>query len=146
MHQKQLPNRISSMKQSLNQLFKNISELNPPSKLEDAILSKIETEKSKLLKRKLLFSYLSLAGSAAAVFATIFAFGRVFLESEFLNVASLAFSDAAIVSAHWQEFFYSILETFPVINTIVILIPVFALLLSLNLLTSLDNKKYHKYI
>lgn len=146
MHRKQLVNRINTMRQNLNQAFKGLSELNPSLKLEEIILHKIELEKDKSLKRKLVFYYAGLIGSAAAVLAAIFIFGKAFLESEFLNVASLAFSDAAVVATHWQEFSYSILETFPVINAIAILIPVFALLLSLNMLTSLNNKNYHRYI
>lgn len=134
------------MRQTFNQAFKSLPELTPSPQLEEIILRKIELEKNKSLKRKLVFYYSSLIGSAAAVLATIFIFGKAFLESEFLKVASLAFSDATIVATHWQEFFYSVLETFPVVSAILTLIPVFALLISFNMLQFTLNKNRRKYI
>ena len=41
----------------------------------------------------------------------------------------LAFSDADVVATHWSDFLFSLLETFPVAETVVLLVPVFVLML-----------------
>lgn len=120
------------MSHKLNQAFKNISGIEPNRGLEALIMQKIGFQKEKALKRKLIFSYAGLIGSSLAIFGAIFSFGGVVLQSEFWNLARLLFSDLAIVVGNWKDFMYSLLETFPVVNAIAILIPVFTLFLSFN--------------
>jgi hypothetical protein len=127
------------MSLKLSQIFKNIPEIEPNSGLEALIMQKIGFQREKALRRKLIFSYLGLVGSSLAIFATVFSFGGAFWQSEFWNLSALLFSDLMVVAGNWKDFMYSLLETFPVINAIVILIPVFTLFLSFN--AYLNNRK-----
>jgi len=102
-------------------------------------MQKIGFQRAKTLKRKLVFSYLGLAGSSLAIFGAILGFGGSILQSEFWNLSTLLFSDLMVVAGNWQDFMYSLLETFPVINAIIILIPVFTLFLSFN--AYLNNRR-----
>jgi len=127
------------MDQKLSQVFKNIKDFEPNSNLEALIMQKIGFQRERALKRKLIFSYLGLAGSGLAIFGAILGFGGAILQSEFWNLSTLLFSDLMVVAGNWKDFMYSLLETFPVINAIAILIPVFTLFLSFN--ACLNNRK-----
>lgn len=134
------------MENNLNQLFKNISDLEPSSGLEKAILHRIELEKRGQIRRKLTLSYVGLGGSFLASVYAGFALGGDILHSEFWSVVSLFFSDAVVVAGHWKEFALSLLETFPVVNLVAILAPVFTLLISLIFYLDLSKNNNHKYI
>jgi hypothetical protein len=131
------------MSKNLAQLFKNISEVNPPAKLAGFIFSRIEKEKIRRAKRQLIFSYVGLGSSVLlAVFAGIF-FGQTFLQSEFWTIFSLIFSDIVVVFKNWDTFFMSLLETFPVVHAAIFLVPVFLLLFFAD--CYLSNKASCKY-
>ena len=124
----------------LNELFKNTREIEPASRLESSILSRIETLKKRSLKRKLAFSYLGIALSGSATAYAGLALGRTFLASEFWGLLKLIFSDAGIVIQNWRGFSYSLLETMPIADLIAILIPVFVLVLFFRLFSRWRDK------
>ncbi len=128
-----------------SQIFKNISELEPSIVLEKAVLSRISLERNRSLRRKLILSYAGVFGSLIALVAAGLTFGQNILHSDFWNMVSLSFSDMSVVLQNWQEFLFSLLETFPTAGTIMILVPVFTLLLSFSEYLDLHNNK-HKYI
>lgn len=113
--------------------------------MKETVFKMVRREKQRSVKRKLVLSYLGLAASFAAILWSGWVFGGGFIRSDFWNLLSLAASDIAVVASYWQDFSFSLLETFPVINLIAILVPVFALFLSLSAFTDLTNNK-HKYI
>jgi hypothetical protein len=131
------------MKQDINKLFKNLSEKNPPSFLEGAILNSIKEERRKQVKRNILFSYLGISLSVLIFFYATFLTGESILKSEFWNLSSLFFSDIAIISQYWKDFIFSLLETFPFANFIFILIPIFFLFILLNFTISIREKYRH---
>lgn len=121
-----------NMSKKLSQIFKEIGGVEPGEGLKVLILKRIELEKDRKMKRKLFLSY---AGFLSSVFGTSYAllvFGRSFLQSEFWSMVSLVFSDLLVVVGNWKTFAYSLLETFPVMNMIAILIPLLALFMSVN--------------
>jgi hypothetical protein len=138
--------RIINMSQKLHHLFKNIKELDPTERLEGLILQKIELERGKNVRNKLVFSYIGLISSTLAVFYTLLAFGQTLLRSEFWNILSLAFSDAGIVLANWHDYLYSAMETFPVLTVAIILLPIFILLMSIDFYLNLSHKNNFKHI
>jgi hypothetical protein len=127
------------MHHKLSQIFKNIPEIEPNRDLEFLIMQKIGFQRAKIAQRNLIFSYVGLTGSGLAILGAIFSFGGAFLEAEFWNLARLLFSDLAIVAVNLPDFLYSLMETFPVISAIAILIPIFTLFLSFN--TYLNNRR-----
>jgi hypothetical protein len=131
---------------TLKQAFKNIKEIEPSNSIKMAILSRIKLEKVRQIKRKLILSYIGLVGSIAiGVYTTLF-FGSAFLKSEFWSMISLAFSDGGIIAIYWNDFLYSLMETFPALTVAIILVPIFTLLLSISSYIDLSNKNHHKYI
>ena len=116
---------------NLTQLFKNIQDLNPAPKLEFLILQKIEIRAQKEARQKVVSSYIYMFGSVCLLVYSGLVFGQEILQSEFWSIASLLFSDLKIVLVNWQEFSYSLLETFPTISVVAILAPIGFLLWSL---------------
>jgi len=136
--------RINNSMEKFSQIFKNIPEIEPPAGLAAAILSRIETERNQKLRRQLT---LSLAGSLSSVLAAVWAiavFGGSVLNSEFISMASLIFSDINIVARNWNDFALSLLETLPTLSVIVILVPLFTLFLSLS--SYLNLHSHRKFI
>ncbi len=110
---------------NLENLFKNIENINPNPELENLILQKIENVNQKQIQQKLISSYIYMFGSVMLLIYSSVVFGGEILQSEFWSLASLFFSDLKTVLVNWQNFGYSLLETFPVIGAVAILIPVF---------------------
>ena len=130
------------MEYRLNRIFKQIDELDPPAKIAELVLNRIETEKSRLFLAELFLSRVGFAGSLLILFYALFVFGRAIIDSEFWKLASLVTSDLGAVASNWQEFFYSLLETMPVMNLIAILLPAFVLMISFNFYLKLSRYKY----
>jgi hypothetical protein len=120
------------MNEKLSQLFKNTQDLEPPAGLEGFVLSQIEARATKQTRRNLIFSYAGLLGSLAAGLYAFLVFGNGIIESEFFSLLTLAFSDLGTVLANWQDFAYSLMETFPVVYVAIILAPIAVLLWSFN--------------
>lgn len=128
------------MDHKLAKIFKEMKEIEPHSGFEGLILKKIDLERRKQVKRKLFLSYAGLTVSFAATFCAFVAFGNSFLQSDFWSMISLIFSDIAIIAGNLNSYGYSLLETFPFVNLIGIMIPLFAMLLSINIFLSLRRK------
>jgi len=131
MHPKLALTRIKSDMKNLEKSFKNIQDLSPSPMLADLILKKIEAKAQNEIRQKITSSYIYMFGSVCLFFYSFFAFGQSIIKSEFWSLVSLLFSDMQIVLSNWQEFVYSLLETFPLTATIAVLIPVVALLWSM---------------
>lgn len=132
------------MSDKLEKLFKNTKDLEPAAGLERAVLARIETEKSLIIKRKRIISIFGLTFSGMAAIWAGLTFGSEIAQSEFWRLMSLAFSDLGIVLANWKDFSYSLLETFPVIYIAIIIAPIFTLFLSIG--SYLNNRNHYKFI
>lgn len=117
------------MNQKLHQAFKNITQINPPLDLKERTLARLDTQKQHALKRRLMGIYTGLTASAAALAYVLIFFSQTIFQSDFWNLLTLAYSDTGIVLSHWNDFLISLLETIPVMNITLILIPIFAILL-----------------
>jgi hypothetical protein len=105
------------------------SEIEPPAGLFLKVLSRIEAEeKIALLKRRIfVFSGLVCASTTGLIVSFNFARNAI-AESGFGEFFSLIFSDPAIVIAYWQNFFLTLLESFPIIEATIFLAVMFLLL------------------
>jgi hypothetical protein len=128
------------MNQELSKVFKNMSQIEPSYELKGLILRRIEMERSRQIRRKLIFSYSGMAASFSAAVYTLIYFGSAFFKSEFWSIFSLIFSDIMIVAGNWKTYLYSLLETLPVVNLVLILIPIFGLLISVGFYLDLRNR------
>ena len=134
------------MKQNLHKIFKNIASIEPSPVLAGLILSRIEALQKKRLKRSLMLSYCSLAFSFSAFAWAVLAYGQAFLQSDFWILLRLALSDASLVLKNWNDFLFSLLETFPVVSATIMLIPILALLFSFSVYYKIvrgNNYKLH---
>jgi len=136
--------RIDGMDRNLHEVFKDIAEIQPNSTLEGRIFQAVAKEKDRAVRRKLLVSRLGLGASMAVFLAAVSVFGDAVWQSEFWNLVSLAFSDMWVVAQNWNEFAYSLMETFPTVSVVAILAPVTVLLFSFSVYLEANHK--HKYI
>lgn len=132
------------MNAKFGQIYKETETFEPSPKLERLILKRIDRERSKQRREKMLLSWAGLTVSGAGIIYALAAFGQAILNSEFWSMITLAYSDIGIVAGHWQDFAYSLLETFPAVNLILIIAPVFSLLLFFHFLFSLNHKSNNK--
>jgi hypothetical protein len=137
------------MSQKLHNLFKNIQEFEPPEGLEGRIVQKIAFENKRQIKRK---RALVQGGILVSLFFSVYGglyFGNAVLESDFWNLAKLLFSDGTVIASFWKSFLLSLLETFPVLYAVAILIPVLVLLLFISLYSKLsdlsDKSRYNAH-
>ncbi|HAI74500.1 MAG TPA: hypothetical protein DCS28_00490 [Candidatus Moranbacteria bacterium] len=134
------------MSQKLRQAFRNIKEIEPSVKLAGLILSEIGLLREKQAKRKIFLSYFSLAGSFGVFFLAVFEYGGAFFQSEFWSLLRLLSTDVGVVVGNGSDFTLSLLETFPLVSMIIILIPVFALLLSISVyFKSIQRSNYNYF-
>ena len=133
------------MTQKLHQIFKNIDQIEPPFALKKAILRKIELERKRKAERKLFLANSGLVVSLGVFLGMISSYGQSFVQSDFWQFIKLLFSDARIVSGNWKEFAFSLVETFPLISVIFILIPFFVLLLSLDSYLDCQRRNHSGY-
>jgi hypothetical protein len=136
---------LVNMSEKLSQIFNKISDLEPSLGLERAVLGYIELEKSKKLRWKLVFSKIGIGLSAAGFLYALFILGGALVNSDFASMLTLAFSDLATVARNWNDYAFSLVETFPTLTVAVIMLPIFIFFLSLNSYVNLNNKKYHKH-
>ena len=100
-------------------------------RLIEKIFFQIRTERDRGAALRRLF--LSLAAGSLFTLLLIpvwHAFSSEFIASGFGQYFSLFFSDLRSVTADWQDFSLSLLESFPVLNAILLLSAVFTVLLS----------------
>lgn len=131
------------MSEKISRLFKKMKEIEPAAGLEGAILARIEAGKNFKIKRKRIISVFGLALSGVASVYAGLTFGNEILQSEFWKLMSLAFSDLGVISTNWENYVYSLLETFPAIYAAIIIAPVFALLLSIS--SYLNNHNHNRH-
>ncbi|MDR3558895.1 MAG: hypothetical protein P4L62_02455 [Candidatus Pacebacteria bacterium] len=127
------------MNEKLRHLIQNMPEKEPAEKLKTAILTRIERERTRVIKRKLWLSYAAIALSTAAILYALFTAGNALIHSEFWSLATLTFSDALTVARDWKDFLYSLLETLPVFDLSALIVPIAALFLSLSFYAGIRN-------
>lgn len=135
---------LLNMSQNLHKIFKSVTELDPAENLCGRILAMVEAEENRIIKRKMIISRFGLGLSAVAFLTAVFPFGQIIAQSEFWNIVSLIFSDMQVVAQNWQDFSYSLLETFPTVSMVVVLAPIMMLMFSFSAYLEANNK--HKYI
>jgi hypothetical protein len=134
------------MNHNLHQTFKNIKKIEPNPKLEVLILSKIEILKEKQAKKRLVWSYFGLTSSFGAFTLAILGYGNAFLKSDFWDLLKLISTDTGLVLGNWGDFAFSLLETFPVVSLAIILIPIFAMLISFSVYFKSIHRSHYNYI
>jgi len=123
------------MAKDWEKLFSYYNVPEPPNDLLGKIMKRINQEKMLLtLKRRLVIFSAGLFGAIILFIPALKAVISGFAESGFAQYFSLLFSDAGIVLTYWQNYTFSLLETLPVVNLILLLATIFVILELLKLL------------
>lgn len=101
-----------------------MDKMRPPQDLKRGILLGIAKEELRRAKIYLIVTATTLPASLVAVFLSGRYLINSFYESGFYSYFSLLFSGDSTVLAYWKELSYSLIETMPVVGTIVFLIAV----------------------
>lgn len=114
----------------LEEAFRHLSGPEVPAGLETSIVRAVRARaRHEASWRRLmrLGPWIWAAGAASSVWM----FGGAVAQSDFWLLASLVFSDSGVVAEHWQEFLFSLSETFPTLGVSVILASMFGFALTL---------------
>jgi hypothetical protein len=130
------------MTQNLQKIFQNFENIEPSRGLEGKILKAIALENSRKAAKKLMFARAGLVTSFGALVYTLFVFGRAFLQSDFWNLAKLAYSDTGIIAKNFSNFSVSLLETLPIVEISAMLVPVFAVMMMLSWYFKFSNNNF----
>ena len=118
------------METKIKELLKDTREI-PSPYLKGNIWRNIEIRIQNVNYRNvLLSSFLSIVSLASLIFVSVLAYQDL-LASGLPNYFSLLFSDWSTVGTLWKEFSYVILESLPVMSTILMLGVIFITMLSL---------------
>lgn len=108
--------------QNLKRLPKNYRLAEAPDGLFDKIMGRLQKERKILtLKRRLAIFSLGAILSALGLIPAYQTLQASLAESGFFQFFSLIFSDSQIISAYWQNFVLSLLESLPTLNLIIFL-------------------------
>jgi hypothetical protein len=107
------------MTANIQKLFNRLAILEPPENLFNKIITQIELEKNlaKIKKQLAIFSLIS-SLSLAGVILMFSLTQKGFVDSGFTQFLSLLFTDFEIVSAYWQNFAISLIDTLPIMRII----------------------------
>ena len=137
--------RINNMTQNIQKIFQSLKNIEPSQGLEGKILKAISIKKSLEIRKKMMFVRAGLAVSFGALAYTLFVFGKAFLESDFWNLAKLAFSDSGVIASHVGDYSVSLLETLPVVEIFAMLLPAFAVMIMLSYYFKFTNNKFNSF-
>ncbi|MFA5087375.1 MAG: hypothetical protein WC470_03705 [Candidatus Paceibacterota bacterium] len=101
---------------------KDYEEIEPPVYLFKKITSRIEKEERLLaLKRRIFAFFAGLFGLIPALVYTLKLTQDNIAKSGFGEYFSLLFSDSAVLARYWYNFFSTLLESFPIVESIILL-------------------------
>jgi hypothetical protein len=109
-------------------IFNTFHEIDPPVHLRADVFERIKMEQQKIVFRKKVLLQCGFFVSTTSLFTAVAIFGKSIAGSDFWSISLLGLTDMKIVAIYWQEFVFSLLETFPFAEFICVLTPVFILL------------------
>jgi hypothetical protein len=104
-----------------NRIFANLEQKMPPKGLETAIFARILREKRQGARIRLFWTSASAALSFAAIIPAVKFLITQFVQSGFYQYISLVFSDSSVILSVWKELALSLAESFPVMETALVL-------------------------
>ncbi|MDP3956923.1 MAG: hypothetical protein Q8Q10_00280 [bacterium] len=127
---------------TLRAFFRDREVVSPKAGLEKRILAAVLAVKNREMKRRLMIAYVGIVSSLGALAYASLIFGKPLIESEFWNVLPLVFSDLTVIVRYSNDFFLSLLETFPAFPVAFVLLPIFILFMFLNMYAGAQKNHY----
>lgn len=132
------------MNPTYNQLFENLPTPEPSADLLNNITTAIhQRQKLAASKYKIFLLLLGVIGSLMALVPAWQLTKTTMTESGFIQFASLMFSDAKLMGIYWQSFLFSLLESIPIVGSLMLLAVTFVFFKSLTLLINNFKTIYH---
>lgn len=117
------------MSQETNRDFKEVFVVEPPAGLLQKVLLRLDQESKALSMRRRFFLAAAVFLGIVSSFASVWnIFWADISRSGFSQYLPLLFSDFKTVLANWQDFGLGLLESLPVVSTVLLLAVVLALL------------------
>lgn len=127
---------------TLKSFFQDMEVVTPKEGLEKEIFQAVLAVRDRRLKQRLQVASLGIAFSLGTLLYAGFALGKTLLESDFWSIVALIFSDVTVAAQYWNDFLFSLLETFPTLSVVAVLLPVFIFLLFLDMYAGVQRKNY----
>ena len=109
------------MEKNFQKLFQNLETKTYSKELPDIIFSKIDAEIKRALQIKLVLFSTAALGSLASIITSSTYLWQSFKQSGFYDYLSLIFSDNTALLSYSKEFALTLLESLPVVGTILFL-------------------------
>lgn len=137
------------MRQDYEKLFASIELAEPQPGLLEKILCRIQKERNASVRRRIFIFAASALCSIVALVPTFQMVRTDLINSGFIQFFSLLFSDFKTVTAYWQSFAMSLLETLPIMSLIILTSVTLIFLESIKLLVKniniiISSKKFIK--
>jgi hypothetical protein len=126
--------RANKPMNNYQKLLNNLGGKSAPEGLYKAVLLRLDSEKSRVAKRRFVFSVAALSASVVAFVSAIWVMFSSLADSGFWKFGSLIFTDSGTVLTYWKQFSLSLIESFSVPEVALSLACVFAVMLSLKFL------------
>lgn len=110
------------MTKNIRNIFEEMVEELPPASLGERIKAGIMAERRRSAIWDLARAVLGLAFSLIFLTSVGIFWGENLMRSDFWNLIYLVFSDIKVVTAYWQDFVFSLLESLPVLPISVFLV------------------------
>ncbi len=135
MHQSASIDRINNMDTNIDKLFSKLEVFEPNSRLYSKILEKIEYKQRSFARRRFFVFLFLFLGSSIALIPISNMFYTDFAQSGFFQFFSLIFSDSKLIAYYWHNFALILMESLPVVSSIIFFTVLFIILESLRFLT-----------
>lgn len=135
MHQSALIARINNMDKNVDKLFSKLEAFEPNSALYSKILENIENKQRSFARRRFFVFLFLFLGSSIAIIPISNMLYTDFAQSGFIQFFSLIFSDSKLIVSYWHNFALILMESLPVVSSIIFFAVLFIILESLSFLT-----------
>lgn len=114
-----------------NKGFMDMLNKKSPSDLNQIILRRISKEEIKLVKRRFFFTSTLTIISVVSLIPAFMYLSSEISKSGFYQYAKLLISDTSSIFIYWKELSYSLVESAPMLGSLIVLILIFVTLSSL---------------
>lgn len=128
------------MKPTISSLFQQLPTLQDDG-LKRRILAALAQARVAEIRQKRHWQLFGLWSSTGVFFVALVLFGNTLLHSEFWNLVELLFTDSGTVWSYGGDFLFSLLETFPAVPLMMLLLPAMVLLFLFREWLSLEKRQ-----
>ncbi len=115
---------------SYRNLFNALGDKAPNVHLQVSIMKQVKQEENRKIKNRFVFSVTLALASLGGIIESVLHLIQSSNQSGFFQYVSLIFSDSSVFFSYWKEFGLSLVESLPLVSTILLLAVVLVFLWS----------------